>query len=85
MFTHITACQLADGLTPPLSPRLRPLCYLRDRWDSYPVGTILPGQDLHLLDKTNLSRRTWTSTPDAARFPLLIALPMQLATTVISG
>ena len=54
MFTHITACQLADGLTPPLSPRLRLLCCLGNRWDSYPVGTILPGQDLHLLDTTNL-------------------------------
>ena len=46
-----------------LSPKLRTLCYLRIRWDSYPAGTTFAGAGLSPAGLTNLSRRTWTSTP----------------------
>ncbi len=37
-----------------LSPRLRPLRYLHDRWDSYPVGTTFTGAGLAPAGKTDL-------------------------------
>jgi len=37
-----------------LSPRLRPLRYLHDRWDSYPAGTTFAGAGLAPAGSTNL-------------------------------
>ena len=37
-----------------LSPRLRPLCHLHDRWDSYPAGTTFAGAGLPPAGTTNL-------------------------------
>ncbi len=51
-----------------LSPRLRPLRYLHDRWDSYPAGTTFAGAGLPPAGTTNLSRHTWTTT---------VALPVE--------
>ena len=52
--THVTACQLADGLRRLLSPRLRPLRYLHSRWDSYPAGTTFAGTGLTPVGTTDL-------------------------------
>ena len=51
-----------------LSPRLRPLRYLHDRWDSYPAGTTFTGAGLSPAGTTNLSRHTWTTTPDIGAY-----------------
>ncbi len=47
-----------------LFPGLRPLRYLHSRWDSYPAGTPLPGQDFHLLEQ-----RTFRGTRGPATIP----------------
>jgi hypothetical protein len=50
--------------------RLRRLRCLHRRWDSYPVGATVAGAGLTPAGSTHLSRRTWTSTGDAARVAL---------------
>ena len=44
-----------------LSPRLRPLCYLRDRFDSYRVGRTCSRAGVAPAEVRSLSRRTVTT------------------------
>ena len=74
VFTHFTACQLADSLTLPPFSRLRPLRCLRDRWDSYPAGTTFAGAGLSPAGSTSfltahVDHYRTKSLPRAPRVP----------------
>jgi hypothetical protein len=67
VFTHVTACQLADGLTPPsVSQASTALLPPQPLGIATRLGRPLPGQDFHLLEQRTFSRRTWTSTGSAS-------------------
>jgi len=57
-----------------VSPDLRPLRCLHDRWDSYPAGTTFAGAGLSPAGTTSLhSRRTWASTPKRIQVHLQVS------------
>ena len=63
MFTHVTAYQLADGLTPPCVSQASTI-FVTSMAAGIATrsGRPVPGQDLHLLEQRAFARHTWTTT-----------------------